>query len=221
MIHYNHASLTWCLSYVVHCKPSTETDNYLRCFFDDAAAGDADTWSSYIQNALCACHATLDIAYLGMDDSALKAACKAALDPDARLLTAPIPQQGKPAGQSVHSVGAVQGALSQLAGFLETLERMLTLSFPVAVPIPAHGLLMLLTRILSMDDSARQAGMHPTEKDTDVIEVDNLLRIRCCQMHSGSCMHSSGWQPFCTHQAGCSYQIQNAFQAISMHTLFV
>ncbi len=137
-----------------------------------------------------------------MDDSALKAACKAALDPDARSLTAPISnsaqQGGKLAGQSVHSVRAVQGALSQLAGFLETLERMLTLSFPVAVPIPAHGLLMLLTRILSMDDSARQAGMHPTERDTNVIEVENLLRIRCSQMHSGSCTHSSGWQTFCT-----------------------
>jgi len=143
----------------------------------------------------------LDIAYLGMDDPALKAASKAALDPDARSLTAPISnsaQQGKLAGQSVHSVGAVQGALSQLAGFLEILERMLTLSFPVAVPIPAHGLLMLLTRILSMDDTARQAGMRPTEKDTNVIEVEKLLCIRCSQMHSGSCMRSSGRQTFGT-----------------------
>ena len=186
---------------MVHHTLSTETDNYLRCFFDDAAAGDADTWSSYIQNTLCACHATLDIAYLGMDDPALKAASKAALDPDARSLTASTSnsaQQGKLAGQSVHSVRAVQGALSQLAGFLETLERMLTLSFPVAAPIPAHGLLMLFTRILSMDDTARQAGMRPTEKDTNVIEVEKLLCIRCSQMHSGSCMRSSGRQTFGT-----------------------
>ena len=136
-----------------------------------------------------------------MDDPALKAASKAALDPDARSLTAPISnsaQQGKLAVQSMHSVGAVRGALSQLAGFLEILERMLTLSFPVAVPIPAHGLLMLLTRILSMDDTARQAGMRPTEKDTNVIEVEKLLCIRCSQMHSGSCMRSSGRQTFGT-----------------------
>ena len=137
-----------------------------------------------------------------MDNSALKAASKAALDPDARSFIALNPnsaQQGKLAGQSMHSVEAVQGALSQLAGVLETVERMLTLSFPVAVPIPAHGLLMLLTRILSMDDSARQAGVHPMKNGYQCdFEVDNLLRIRCIQMHSGSCMLSIEWQILCT-----------------------
>lgn len=131
--------------------------------------GDAETWSSYVQNALCACHARLDIAYLGMEDSIVKMHSKAALDPQAQPLTTPSQssdscqgrtagQQGKVTGQSVHSVGAVETALEQLAGFLDILERMLTLSFPVAVPIPAHGILLLLTRILSMDDAARQAG---------------------------------------------------------------
>lgn len=186
MVYYVYVSFTWPIAYIM-------PDTYLRWSYDDAA-GDADTWMSYIQNALRACHATLDIVYLGMDDSALKAVSKAALDPDAQTLTAPIlnsAQQGRLAGQTVHSVGAVQGALSQLAGFLETLERMLTLSFPVGVPIPAHGLLMLLTRILSMDDSARQAGVHPTKKEYRCdSEVDNLLRIRCSQMHSASCMYS-------------------------------
>lgn len=129
--------------------------------------GDAETWSSYMQNALCACHARLDIAYLGMDDSPLSASSKAALDPEALPLSTPPQagndrqpgQQGRLIGQSVHSVGAVQAALDQLAGFLDILERMLTLPFPVAAPIPAHGILMLLTRILSTDDSARQAGI--------------------------------------------------------------
>ena len=123
-----------------------------------------------MQNTLCACHSRLDIAYLGMDDSALAASAKAALDVDAQLLTAPLQdwnlaqhsiagQRSRPAGQSVHSVAAVEAALGQLAGFLDVLERLLTVSFPVAVPLPAHGILMLLTRFLSFDDSARQAGM--------------------------------------------------------------
>ena len=127
-------------------------------------AGDAETWSSYMQNVLCAIHTRLDIAYLGMDDSALKAASKAALSPEAQPLMAPsqssnASQHGKLTGQSVHSVGAVQTALDQASRFLDTLERMLTLSYPVAVPIPCHGILLLLTRVLHMDDSARQAGM--------------------------------------------------------------
>lgn len=133
-------------------------------------AGDAASWSSYTQNVLCACHSRLDIAYLGMDDSALAALAKAAPDPAAQPLMSSIQdlnlaqhstagQRSRLAGQSVHSVGAVQAALGQLAGFLDALERLLTVSFPVAVPLPAYGILMLLTRILSFDDSARQAGM--------------------------------------------------------------
>ena len=137
----------------------------LLCHF----AGDAETWSSFTQNVLCACHSRLQTAYLGMDDSALAASAKAALDPAAQPLTAPSAdlnlaqhsmagQHCRSAGQSVHSVAAVEAALGQLAGFLDALERLLTVSFPVAVPVPAHGILMLLTRILSFDDSVRQAG---------------------------------------------------------------
>ena len=116
-----------------------------------------------MQDALSACHSRLDIANLGMDDSALAASAKAALDPQAQSLTAPLQgpnaaQHSRLLGQSVHSIAAVEAALGQLAGFLDALERLLTMSFPVAVPVPAHGILMLLTRILSFDDSARQAG---------------------------------------------------------------
>ena len=130
-------------------------------------SGEAEAWSSALQNSLCACHARLDIAYLGMDDSSLRASSTAALQPQANPLTAPEPitNNGSTAvhatkllGQSVHRVAAVQTALDQLAGFLDTIERLLTGSFPVAVPIPAHAILMLLTRMLSLDDSARQTG---------------------------------------------------------------
>ena len=124
-----------------------------------------------MQHDLNACHSRLDIAYLGMDDLALAASAKAALDPQPQPLTAlqsdsnaaqhtVAGQHSRLPGQSVHSVAAVQAALGQLVGFLDALERLLTVSFPVAVPIPAHGILLLLTRILSFDDSARQTGKH-------------------------------------------------------------
>ena len=141
-------------------------------------AGDAETWSSAMQRLLCSCHASLDVAFLGMDDTALAAAGKAGLDPQAQPIShafhTTLSNGNVPAGrlgaqhgkQSVHSVSAVQKALGSLAGLLDALERMLTASYPVAVPLPSHGILMLLTRILTMDDSARQAGethtcMHP------------------------------------------------------------
>ena len=152
------------------------------------AAGDAESWSSYTQSVLCACHSRLDTAYLGMDDSALAASAKAALDPAAQPLTPSIQdlnsaqhstagQRSRPAGHSVHSVAAVEEALGQLAGFLDALERQLTVSFPVAVPLPAYGILMLLTRILSFDDSARQAGMTADDQSACVPRqwLDHLL----------------------------------------------
>lgn len=124
-----------------------------------------------MQKLLHSCHHSLDTAYLGMDDSALAAAGKAGLDPQAQPISQALHSahsngnmpHGRSAlqqtNQSVHSMAAVQTALGSLSGFLEALERMLTLSYPVAVPLPSQGILMLLTRVLSMDDSARQAGM--------------------------------------------------------------
>lgn len=136
------------------------------------AAGDAATWSTCMQRLLCSCHTSLDTAFLGMDDSSLASAGKAGLDPQAQPITrqtdSPLCNDNAPgriAGaqhskQSMHSIAAVQKALVGLTGFLAALERMLTMSYPVAVPLPVHGILMLLTRILSMSDDARQAGEH-------------------------------------------------------------
>lgn len=155
-------------------------------------AGDAEIWSRHMQNVLCACHTRLDIAYLGMDDSTLAASAKAALDPQADPLMAPLPdskpaqhsaagQHSRVAGQSVHSVASVQAASCQLAGFLDVLETLLTVSYPVAVPIPAHGILMLLTRILSFDDTARQAGKELLQQ-SPFLQLHVFVSCRQCCM---------------------------------------
>ena len=124
-----------------------------------------------MQKLLHSCHSSLDIAFLGMNNSPIAEAGQAGLDPQVQPISQAVHHthsngnlpHGRSAlqqvNQSVHSVTAVQTALGTLSGFLEAMERMLTLSYPVAVPLPSHGILLLLARVLSMDDSARQAGM--------------------------------------------------------------
>ena len=88
-----------------------------------------------MQSILASCHSTLDIAYLGMDGAAFAASAKAALDPQAQLLASP--QEGTKAAQpgpsglhsrlsvqSMHSMAAVESALSQLAGCLDAQQRL-------------------------------------------------------------------------------------------------
>ena len=61
----------------------------------------------------------------------------------------------------VPAFGPVRGpseGLAQAAALLETLERLLTAPFPTPVPLPAGGLLLMLTRILSMDDVVHSSG---------------------------------------------------------------
>ncbi len=61
----------------------------------------------------------------------------------------------------IPGLGPVRGpseGLSQVAALLEALERLLTAPFPTPVPLPAGGLLLMLTRILSMDDVVHSSG---------------------------------------------------------------
>ena len=44
------------------------------------------------------------------------------------------------------------GLLAQAGALLDCLERLLTGAFPVAAPVPAAALLLLITRVLSVDD---------------------------------------------------------------------
>ncbi|KAK9809218.1 hypothetical protein WJX72_011546 [[Myrmecia] bisecta] len=111
--------------------------------------GDAASWSAMVQRLLVTLHDTLDTAFMGMDDAGLRGAARAALDPGAISLAGPASAAAL-LGASQHTTAA---ALKRLAGLLDCLERLMTQGYPVAVPLPSNGILLLLTRILSMDDS--------------------------------------------------------------------
>lgn len=53
----------------------------------------------------------------------------------------------------------VRPALGRLGGLLDCLERSLTQPYSCPVVLPASAVLLLLSRILSMDDSQHTAGM--------------------------------------------------------------
>ena len=53
---------------------------------------------------------------------------------------------------------SLSGLRAQAGALLDTLEHLLTSPFPVAAPVPAAALLLLITRILSVDDSGTGAS---------------------------------------------------------------
>lgn len=112
-------------------------------------AGDGSTWSAFCQRLLLTAHRLLDALLLGLDDSQLAAAVRTATDPAAEPLPLlPSSGTGALAGE------AYAAAFGQLAAVLETLRQMLSGSYPAAVPLPAGGLLLLVSRIASLDDSS-------------------------------------------------------------------
>jgi hypothetical protein len=62
------------------------------------------------------------------------------------------------AARVVQNAQMVVLARQRLAASLDCLERLLTQAAPAPVPVPAHGVVQLSTRILSVDDSLVRAG---------------------------------------------------------------
>ena len=58
-----------------------------------------------------------------------------------------------PVAGSASGARSLAGLRAQAGALLDTLERLLTGPFPVAAPVPAAALLLLITRVLSVDDS--------------------------------------------------------------------
>lgn len=59
-----------------------------------------------------------------------------------------------PVAGAASGTRSLAGLRAQAGALLDSLERLLTSPFPVAAPLPAAALLLLITRILSVDDSA-------------------------------------------------------------------
>lgn len=113
-------------------------------------AGDGSSWSAFCQRLLATAHRLLDSLLLQLDDAQLAAAAKSAVDPSAEPL--PLPTT---AGSSGAAGGEAYAAgFGQLAAVLDVLHQMLGGSYPAAVPLPAGGLLLLASRIASVDDSS-------------------------------------------------------------------
>ena len=89
--------------------------------------------------------------------------------------------------------GTLEG-LAQAPALLETLERLLTAPFPAPVPLPAGGLLLLVTRVLSMDDVVHSSGMANAASslaDAGLFKTDPALApdIRCALPSSPQTAH--------------------------------
>lgn len=120
--------------------------------------GDADSWSSMAQRLLATMHALLDAAYLSLEERGLAAAARGACDPNAEPL-GPLACASGSENAGAGGLDAYPATLGQLAAALEALVALLSRSYPSAVPLPSGGLLLLASRLLSLDDSAAASAV--------------------------------------------------------------
>ncbi|KAK9915726.1 hypothetical protein WJX75_003282 [Coccomyxa subellipsoidea] len=115
--------------------------------------GHVEQWSNAAQNVLATAHSQLDVLYMGLEDEAAAKFYRSAMKPDAVGI-----QAESAAARVVQNAQMVVLARQRLAASLDCLERLLTQAAPAPVPVPAHGVVQLSTRILSVDDSLVRAG---------------------------------------------------------------
>lgn len=106
--------------------------------------GDATTWSATAQRLLATAHALLDDVYLSLEPEGLVDACKRSIDPSAAPLA---PPSAAPGG----ALAAYTATFTHLRTVIGSLVTLLTAAYPSPVPVPSHGLLMLVTRGLAVD----------------------------------------------------------------------
>lgn len=112
------------------------------------ATGDGSSWSTFCQRLLVSAHQLADVLLLGLDDAHLAAAARAAVDPSAH----PLPLL-PPAGGAALGSDAYAAAWGQLGAVLQALQALLGTSYPAPAPVPTGGLLLLVNRLLSVEDS--------------------------------------------------------------------
>lgn len=136
---------------------SARTAAAVRCFAAlPRAAGDADAWSSAAQRVLATAHSLLDTAYLNLEPPGLVDSCRQGLDPGAVPVagTGLATPSSCPSDSSVSKLAAVDSYLlvfSQIEAVLATLCSQLTATYPMPVPLPTSAILLLATRLLSVD----------------------------------------------------------------------
>ena len=103
-------------------------------------------------------YSLLDVVYLSLEDQGLSQAARAACDPAAVPLTAGTAAVAGAIAKSSGGVDAYMARLGQLSAVLEAVAQLLCRSYPAAVPLPSSALLLLASRLLSLDDSAMRAA---------------------------------------------------------------
>lgn len=128
------------------------------------AGGDSSDWSAAAQRLFVSAHALLDQAYLGLEPSGLVDNCRQGLDSTATVLPGVVDATSN---TTTMTGGMDSYALTfgQLDAILSSLEAQLTTTFPTPIPLPSSPLLLLATRILSVDaDSVAERSAASTGK---------------------------------------------------------
>lgn len=117
--------------------------------------GDGAAWSAFCQRLIITAHCLGDLLLLSLDDRQLAMAGRAAADPAAEPL--PLPAATAVGGAALSGEAYVAG-FGQLAAVLQALLQLLSQSYPSAVPVPTGGLVLLVSRLLSVDDAGGGGG---------------------------------------------------------------
>jgi hypothetical protein len=125
------------------------------------AGGDLSDWSAAAQRLLVSAHALLDQAYLGLEPAGLVDNCRQGLDSTAPVLPGVVDTTSSTTG----GMDSYALTFGQLDAILGSLEAQLTTTFPTPIPLPSSPLLLLATRILSIDaDSVAERSAASTGK---------------------------------------------------------
>jgi hypothetical protein len=118
--------------------------------------GTPEVWSLFARRTLISMSESIDAILMGLGEPALAAKGREALGPDmsnVECLLGPLPSLG--AGLK----GSLQPAVNNLVVLLTVIEKLLTTSHPLPVPLPGAAILSQLVRLVKMDEGAiLQAG---------------------------------------------------------------
>lgn len=133
---------------------------------------DAATWSELARQLLLCAHDACDFIMMGLEPPPVDAQYRSYLEPAGQLqpgqpqtLLPYLPWQPPPPARSDGTAPAAtastkqpQPAIGLLSTVLQSLEQLLTSSYPVAVPVPSHSVALLAARLVRCDLSGSLAA---------------------------------------------------------------